>query len=503
MAAKQSITYALDLEPSGFDPHVNQADEAHRIFMQVFDPLVYQTADHKFHPGLATSWDITPDGKTYTFKLRQGVKFHDGTPFNAQAVKFSFDRIRDPNTKSQLAIDLLGPVDTYEAVDDSTFKITFKTPYPAFLDALSYAWLAPVSPTAVQKSGADFGRNLVGTGPYMWKEWVAKDHITLVKNPDYNWAPDFFKHQGPAYLDTVTVRFVDEPSTRSATLETGEIDITYDPPATDVERLKANQKLKVSLTPQPGTSEMMMLDASKAPTDQLPVRQAIAYAVDKDAIDKTLHAGLFMPSFSPLNRATFGYDKSVEGNYSFQPDRAKQLLDDAGWKVGPDGIRQKDGQPLKLQWVSLSCCLHPQIGEQVQAMLRDVGIDVSIDVAATFPNYSAALRDKQHNMTIGGWIVSDPGILTSVFHTRNMDANNRGKVSLPALDQVLDKADVETNADQRAALYGQAQKLIMDNAFVVPLRDFAEILVTNSKLDGLTFDPRGSYIWLYDAYLTQ
>src|ERR1051326_616072 len=136
-------------------------------------------------------------------------------------------------------------------------------------------------------------------------------------------------------------------------------------------------------------------------------------------------------------------------------------------------------------------------------MLRDVGIDVSIDVASTFPNYSAALRDKQHNMTIGGWIVRDPGILTSVFHTRNMDANTRGKVSLPELDQVLEKADVETNADQRAALYGQAQKLIMDNAFVVPLRDFAEILVRNSKLDGLTFDPRGSYIWLYDAYLTQ
>src|ERR1051326_3399397 len=173
--------------------------------------------------------------------------------------------------------------------------------------------------------------------------------------------------------------------------------MTYDPPATDVERLKANSKLKVSLTPQPGTSEMIMLDASKPPTDQLPVRQAIEYAIDKDAIDKTLHAGLFMSSFSPLNRATFGYDKSVEGNYSLQPDKAKQILDDAGWKVGPDGIRQKDGHPLKLQWVTLSCCLHPKIGEQVQAMLRDVGIDVSIDVASTFPNYSAALRDKQRS----------------------------------------------------------------------------------------------------------
>jgi peptide/nickel transport system substrate-binding protein len=503
MAATQKIAYALDLEPSGIDPHVNQSDMAHRVIMNVFDPLVFQTADGTVHPGLALSWDISADGRTYTFKLRQGVTFHDGTPFNAQAVKFSFDRIRNPDTKSQLALPMLGPIDSYEAVDDTTFRVQFKAAYPAFLDALSCAWLAPVSPAAVQKFGADFGRNLVGTGPFRFKEWVAKDRIVLEKNPDYNWAPTFFKHQGPAYLDEVTFRFVENWSARSAVLETGELDVSVNAPATDVNRLKANSRLKVVITPQPGTSQMLLMNYGRAPTSELAVRQAINYALDRKSVVDVLDAGLLMPAFGPLTRATTAYDKSVEGQYAFNQGRARQILDEAGWRPDPaaGGIREKNGQPLTLQWVTLSCCQLSNMGELIQAMLREVGIDVAVELSATGPAYFAAVAENKHHLTIGGWFVSDPGFLSSVFHSKNVAANNRGKVTLPELDAMLDRAEAEADAGRRAALYGQVQKLVMDQALAAPIRDFSDILVTRATLDGLTFDRRGAYFWLYDAYL--
>src|SRR5262249_7501345 len=152
--------------------------------------------------------EIAPDGKAYIFRLRKGVKFHDGTPFDAEAVVFSFNRMKAPETKSQLAASLLGPYEGTAAIDDSTVRVSFREPYPAFMDALSYAWLAPVSPAAVRKFGADFGRNLVGTGPFRQKEWVPRDRYVIERNPEYTWGPSCFKHQGPALIEEITFRFL-------------------------------------------------------------------------------------------------------------------------------------------------------------------------------------------------------------------------------------------------------------------------------------------------------
>ena len=503
LAANQKITWALDFEPSGIDPHINQAVNAGRMISQVFDPLVYGLSDGKFYPGLAESWDVSADGKAYTFKLRKDVKFHDGTPFNEQAVIFSFDRIRDPNTKSQLAVVLLGPVDSYTAVDDYTVKVAFKAPYPVFLDSLSHPWLAPVSPTAVKKLGADFSRNLVGTGPFKLKEWVAKDHITLERNPDYGWAPSFFKHKGAAYLEQVTYRFVPEWSTRSATLETGEIDITTDALASDLPRLKANDKLRMIVTPWAGTPQSYFINTQKAPTDDAKVRLAIINAVDKQTIINTMQAGAFQPAFAPLSRVTTAYDKSFETNakYAFNRDAAKKLLDEAGWAVGPGGIRTKNGQPLQLQWLSQTINRDPQQGELLQGILKEVGIDVKITTVPNFPNLSAGIRDNNYNLVPSWWLGSDPTVLTQAYYSKNVGVNNWSKSAIPALDKLLEQADAEPDNAKRADLFAQAQKLIMDQALSVPVWDIANIMGLRANLDGLVFDRRGAYLWLYDVYV--
>src|SRR5216683_654924 len=216
-----SLVYGLSFDVDDtLDPQVTNYDSTIRITLNVCEPLVWEPEPGKFVPGLADSWDVTPDAKQYTFKLKKGVKFHDGTPFNAEAVKFTLDRVVDPATKAGQSHDQLGPYDHTEVVDDSTVKVVMKQSYAPLLTNLN-GYLGIVSPTAVQKMGmAEFARHPVGTGPFVFKEWVAKDHVTLVRNPDYNWASSFFKHRGAAYLDQVIYKIIPEPSVRTGTLKT-------------------------------------------------------------------------------------------------------------------------------------------------------------------------------------------------------------------------------------------------------------------------------------------
>ena len=199
---------------------VPNSDSLGRLLNSFLDPLVWQPEPGKFVPGLATSWQVTPDATRYTFTLREGVKFHDGTPFNAAAVKATFDRIVDPQLKA-LLIGQLGPYDGTDVLGDHQIRVRFKEPYPLFLHYLSAVALRPVSPAGVKKWGADFGQNLVGTGPFALTKFTPSE-ITFERFADYNWAPAFLDHKGPAYLDQVVLRFVPEASTRLIALERGE-----------------------------------------------------------------------------------------------------------------------------------------------------------------------------------------------------------------------------------------------------------------------------------------
>ena len=195
------LVYGLTLAPSGIDPHIDASSELGIPLTSVYDTLVYQDLDGSFVPGLAERWDLAQDGKTYTFELRRDVKFHDGKRFDAEAVKFNFDRIADPGLRSRKARGMLGPYSHTEVVDEFTVKIHFHEPYAPFLDALSQVYLGMASPAAVQEWGTDYQLHQVGTGPFIFKEYVPNDHLTIVRNPDYDWAPSVYAHTGPAYLE--------------------------------------------------------------------------------------------------------------------------------------------------------------------------------------------------------------------------------------------------------------------------------------------------------------
>jgi len=498
------LIYGLTLVVSGIDPHVDASSELGIPLTSVYDTLVYQDLDGTFVPGLAERWEVSDDGLVYTFHLRKNVIFHDGTPFTAQAVKFSFDRIADPQTKSRKAASLLGPYDHTEVLNDHTVRVHFRRPHAAFLDAASQVYLAIVSPTAVQKWGAEYQEHQVGTGPFKLKEYVPKDHLILERNPDYHWAPAVYRHQGPAYLDEIEFRFFPDPASRVLALESGQAHVMGEIPPQDVARLQRSPDFDIVPVPIPGQPLQFFINSEKPPTDDLQVRQALLYATDRQAIVQAIFRGTSPPAYGPLCAVTWGYDESVRQMYPHDPARAAALLEKAGWvDTDGDGIRDKDGQPLVLQMILMSWGYVPEVGQMLQAQWRQVGIEVQMQEMA-FPAALAAAREGQHHLAPMLFSSSDPGILSATFHSANAEAGfNWAKVRDEELDRLLDAGAQAMDEKERLALYAQAQHRIMDLALIIPIRDYVNLNGISAKVKGLRYDHRGWFPWLHDVYLME
>ncbi len=498
------LVYGLTLTPSGIDPHVNASSELGIPLTSVYDPLVWQNLDGEFVPGLAESWSVSDDGRTYTFHLRRDVKFHDGTPFNAQAVKFNFERITNPETQSQKAVFMLGPYDRTEVVDDYTVEVHLKEPYAPFLDAVSQVYVGMASPTAVQKWGTDYQMHQVGTGPFVMKEYIPKDHLTLVRNPDYNWAPTIFAHQGPAYLDEIEFRFYVEPATRALALEGGEAQVVGEIPPQDAQRLADDPAFRLIPVAVPGMSLQLFMNTERPPTDDLRVRQALLYATDRAAIVQAIFKEYSPVAYGPLSAVTLGYDEQLKTRYPHDPDKAASLLDEAGWSDSDgDGVRDKDGQPLTLETYLMGWGFMPEVGQLLQAQLKEVGVELKSQVVA-YPAALQAAREGKHNLIPFTLSSSDPGILRTFFHSKNADGGfNWAKVRDPELDTLLEQGSRTLDEQQRVALYAQAQQRIMDQALIIPIRDYVNLNAASAQVEGLRFDRRGWFPWLYDVYLAK
>ena len=493
-ATPQRLVYGLTLAPSGIDPHVNSSSELGIPLTSVYDTLVYQDpATGKFVPGLAQSWQISDDGKTYTFVLRRDVKFHDGTPFDAAAVKASLDRVVNPEIKSQKAVFLLGPFDRAEALDDYTIRLYLKQPFAPLLDGLSQVYLGIASPTALAKWGKDYQLHQVGTGPFIFKEYVPKDHLTLVRNPDYKWGPSVWENRGPAYLDEITFRFYEDPATRALALESGQAEVMGEVPPQDAERLTSSNKFKLYAVPIPGQPLQIFLNIKRAPTDDLRVRQALIYATDRATIVKAIFNDKSPAAFGPLTAASIGYDPRVKSLYPFDLEKAKQSLDEAGWRVGPDGIRQKGGKRLQVDAVLMGFGFVPETAQLLQAQWAKAGVDFKTQLVP----YGTLLqggREGSVNAIPFFDSASDPDILRKFY--RSDSSFNFAQVSDPALDAALDKAVTFINASDRAPIYADIQQRVMFQALIVPIRDYINLNVAAKGVTGLRYDVRGWFPWL-------
>ena len=491
------IIVGLNWEPDNLDPAKTPYAVSHWVMMNIFDTLVWRGTDGTFYPGLAESWEINEDGTVYTFKLKTGVTFHDGTPFNAEAVKFAFDHIVDPETASGFASSLLGPYDSTEVIDEYTAAVKFTAPYAPFLDSASQAFLAIPSPTAVQADREAFLRNPVGTGFMKFVEWVQNDHISLERNDDYNWASPVFAHTGPAYLDKVTFRFYLDNPTRLAALEAGDASLIQTPLLNEIPRLSEDSNYGTAVPANPGLPETAFIDTTKAPTDDVVVRQALNIALDRELICQIGMFGQVQPAYGPLWESTPYYSAAVEELYPYDVERAKTLLEENGWVDSGDGIREKDGQRLTVSLPATD--FNNPYAELIQGIWKEAGIELDLipmDGAAA----DDAINASEVNLYTNSWVSSDPVVLNNLFLSKNIDGGYAwSKWPSPELDELLVQGEATVDDAKRTEIYAQVQQIIMENALILPLYgNPGASIAYQSKFQDVKQDFR-NYLWLYDT----
>jgi peptide/nickel transport system substrate-binding protein len=495
------LAYGLTLVPTGIDPHVNASSELGIPLTSVYDTLVYLASDAgEFVPGLAERWDISEDGLTYTFHLRQDVAFHDGTPFNAEAVRFNLARITSDRLASQKARFMLGPFERTEVIDDYTIAIHLSEPYAPLLDSLSQVYLGMASPTAVERWGDQYQLHQVGTGPFVFAEYAPGDHLVLQRNPDYAWAPSVYEYDD-AQISEVEFRFFADPATRSPALETGEADVMGEIPPQDAARLGTDEGFRIEAVPIPGLSLLLFINTERPPLDELEIREALLYATDRAAIVSAVFRDTSPVAYGPLAAATFAYEPRVSDTYPHDPARAEALLEGAGWiDSDGDGIRDRDGTPLVLDVYLMSWGYMPEIGQLLEAQWRKVGVAVNNRVVSYAEALALAGAGDHHLMpfTLSS---SDPDILRQFFHSEA--GFNWSKVRDQDLDRWLEAAVRTSDRDERESLYSQIQLRVMDRALVVPIRDYVNLNGVSTRVQGLRFDAQGWFPWLVDVTLTQ
>ncbi|THF84620.1 ABC transporter substrate-binding protein [Cohnella fermenti] len=486
------LTYALATSPDTLDPARSGLAVASRVYRSIFDNLVVKDANNEIKPWLATEWSVSDDGLTYTFKLRQDVKFQDGTPFNAEAVKFTFDRILDPNTKASNSASALKPYASSEVIDDYTIKLVLSTPSRAFLVNLTQTTLGIVSPTAVEKYGDQFGKNPVGTGPFKFVGWQENADITLERNPDYNWGPETASNQGAAYLDKLVFKIVPEEATRIGSVQSKQVLAAETVPPQNIAALKADSNFQVLQVETGGLPYTLFINQNKEPWNELKARQALQYGVDIGSIVKTLYLGTYEQAWSALTPSMFGYDASLENSVQPDADKANQLLDELGWTVGSDGIREKDGKKLTLHYVDGSPNREKRndIAVMIQQQLKKIGIQVDVEITKDVA--TKVFQNDDYDIYGNSQVNVDPNALSQFYHTAAPGVlGNIAHVSDSQLDQWLEQAAVEKDDTKRAELYKNVQQFIKDNAVILPIYVFPYTVAASNKVKGLAFDSVG------------
>ena len=508
------LIYGLGFDLDGtMDPQVTNFDSTIRVTMNICEPLVWMPAADTFVPGLAESWTISEDGSEYTFVLKQGVTFHDGTPFNAEAVQFTFDRVvanrlqteGTPAAEPDIVIlsgqarDHLGPYSHSEIIDDYTIKVVLTSAFTPFLSGIN-GYLGIVSPTAVRTMGIEaFARAPVGTGPYRFGEWVENDHVTLIKNPDYNWGSSFFSNTGAPFFDEIEYRVITDVSIRTGTITTGETQYIDAIDPLQLPDLEANPEVEVIKYDQPGSGRILLFNLDReGPIADQNVRLAMHYALDKVAFNEAVYGGLNIPAASPLMRATVGYDPTTETMFSYDVARANQLLDEAGWVMNGD-FREKDGVPLRLEWPTQQREPDVSTATFCQGAWREIGIDVNVEILEPAILRTRIREEIAYDITPLWFSYADPDVLRTIFWSGNIGNFNRSRLNDPAVDELLISAFQAIDPAERAALYAQVQQMVLSVGATIPLVDTIVYNAKRANLEGDAIDYAASYVWLNSA----
>ncbi|SJM64233.1 ABC transporter substrate-binding protein [Gulosibacter sp. 10] len=484
------------------DPHLTGNSVAALIGRNVVDSLVGQAPDNSYTPWLATEWTVNDTNTEYVFTLREDVTFSDGEELDAAAVKSNFDRILDPETNSSYAASLLGPVESVEAPDDTTVVLTYSEPFASLLQGLSLPYLGIQSPAFIN-SGEDTSSGVVGSGPFVLDSYAPGQGSVLSKREDYNWGPGYAEHTGPAYLDGIEFSILPEASTRLGALQSGQVHAIDEVPPANYEALDADPSFAIDTYENPGVNYAFQLNTTKAPFDDVRVRQAFQSGANiEEAVNATFF-GTLNAADNIVGANTEFYDETVAGTWGYDADRANTLLDEAGWSErDSEGYRIKDGERLTVDWVydeSQTGELNVNLVQALQSQYRDIGLELKL-ISVDSGGYTSRSESGDYDTISFFFVRPEADILRTVYSSANIPPNGSGNVSrVESLDEQLEEA-VGAAPERREELYSEVQHEIIDEAYSVPLYVVAYQLGRTQDLQGITWATNAKPLF-YDAWL--
>jgi peptide/nickel transport system substrate-binding protein len=490
-----SLTWGVETEPITFNPHQYAQAKARLLVWNSFEALLTHDADGRYLPWLATGYDVSTDGRAYTFKLRTDVTFSDGTTFDAAAVKANIDQILSPGYAPTVAAVQLKNLKSVEVVDPATVRFTLTRPDVLLLDFLASPQGAQVSPKSLKeaKNLKAGGPELAGTGPFILDRYTPGQEVHYHRNPAYNWAPANAGHTGPAYLDEVTYRFLKESSVRVGALTSGQAQVIEGVPATDQAQVKANPGVTLTRALNSGSAYTYYFNVSHAPFDDLRVRQAFRDALDVDTVLNAVYRGTATRAWSVVSPSSPLYDKSLEGSYGNNAAQANELLDQAGWaQRDGEGFRTRDGKRLTVRLVQSAPFVRDRrdvLAQTVQAAVKQSsGIDLHVSLVDQ-GTATKALADNAYEVFDNSRADTDVGAALNLLLASG-GAINRTGLKDPALDQLLAAGQATGDPAKRQASYHAVQqRVVADQALVLPLYAPADQIAAARTVGGLSFEP--------------
>ncbi|MBE9063228.1 ABC transporter substrate-binding protein [cf. Phormidesmis sp. LEGE 11477] len=479
-----SLVWARYGDADSLDPQRTTTTLSWQVFDQIYDTLLAFDDNGEVVPNLAKEWTVSEDGLTATFVLNEGITCHDGTPFDANDVKYTAERAISEDNPS-VTKGAWGPIASVEAVDSQTVQFNFSEPFGAFVSFMADPFSSQICDSA-EELGDDFGVSAaVGTGPWKLVSWTKGDEIVLEKNADYQNFGRPIENDGAPYLDQLIVKQIPEPQTRLAGLQTGEIQVIAEPPLEELEAIEADEGLNNYIAEKTGQNVFFEFTTSRPPFDDIRARQAVAYAIDPEAAIDIVFGDVVKREKCTVARGVMGNDQGfcAEHGYSHDPERAQELLAELGY--GPEN-------PLTVTMMTWVGGNRERMVQVFQNQLKQVGIETEIETM-DIGTLNARVKQENENdsgqgtFDMMGWAWYDPDILHQLWHSPGAYSGYQSA----ELDALLDDTRTTVDSDARLAAVQEAQQYLLENAVHVPLYTpgWLWIYTTRSEVDGFKIGP--------------
>ncbi len=494
------LRYGIAADIAVLDPHSSDAPEAGMIFRQIYDTLVYRTTDsHEFTPGLAHSWQVSADGLVYTFNLRSDVVFHDGSPFNAEAVARNIDRIFDADRPPARARDLLGPLWQYEIVDSFTIRLHFSQPHAALLDGLAQPHLGIASPTAFNEyDHLRYQFYQVGTGPFTLAEYLPGERVGLRRFADYRVQPAIYSPLAGGEIERVefAITRAEEQDTLSLLAEGLAVLDNISP--LEARALAGNSRVQLLPMQIPGQTAQVLFNTNRPPLNNTELRRALLLATNRVALSDEVYLNYSPVAWTPLSESTGYAHLGYVNQFAFDLQGAQALLAAAGYaEAGADGILQRDGQRLSLKIITPPWGRWPEMAAFLQREWRALGIELQIEPVPGRTRLEALIRSGEYDLLPIDNYGIDPALLGQVFlDSSSYRASWAGQANL---QELLLAAAQTSDAALRRNQYYEIQALLMNEALILPLREYSRLTATRVQVQNLRFDAYGFYPLLFNT----